>query len=182
MGASLKQREQRAALWASRVGLKFGYFTVLGKDPNGGGVYVQCVCGEKRIHALKSLKIVKVKSCGCKKTEGTAKGNTKHGLTHDTIWRYWISCKYRAEERGLPFTITVDDVRAVWTTTCPVFGILLFGTPGKRIDNTPSIDQFDAKLGYIPGNIRVISWRANWLKSCISKDEIKKLASYMGAV
>jgi len=48
---------------------------------------------------------------------------------------------------------------------CPVLGIKIVpGRQGKgkaTEDNSPSLDKFIPEKGYVPGNIAVISWRAN---------------------
>lgn len=73
--------------------------------------------------------------------------------------------RQRASTRGLNFSITRDDV--VIPVSCPVLGIpLTIG--GKRSPNSPSLDRIDPALGYVPGNIRVISDRANRLKGARS--------------
>ena len=51
---------------------------------------------------------------------------------------------------------------------CPVLGIPLDQDPkgkGERSDNSPSLDKFIPSLGYVKGNIHIISWRANHLKN-----------------
>lgn len=46
-------------------------------------------------------------------------------------------------------------------------------------DDSPSIDRFDNALGYVKGNIRVISTRANLLKRDATVDEVRRLLAYM---
>lgn len=59
--------------------------------------------------------------------------------------------------------------------TCPVLGIpLTIG--GKRSPSSPSLDRIDPALGYVPGNIRVISDRANRLKGARSLHALLRLA------
>jgi hypothetical protein len=64
---------------------------------------------------------------------------------------------------------------------CPVLGLPLNYTvlTGRPEDNSPSIDRFDNDLGYVHGNVRVISNRANRLKSDGTKEEHLKIAEYM---
>lgn len=42
-----------------------------------------------------------------------------------------------------------------------------------------SLDRVDNNLGYIPGNIRVISRKANLLKSSLTLDVLEKLIQYI---
>jgi hypothetical protein len=43
-------------------------------------------------------------------------------------------------------------------------------------DNLPTLDRVDPVCGYVPGNVWVISWRANRLKQDASLDELRMLA------
>lgn len=68
----------------------------------------------------------------------------------------------RAAKRGLSFTITCADIAL--PEHCPVLGVkLLYG--GKREQHGASLDRLDNARGYEPGNVRVISWLANRLRS-----------------
>lgn len=46
-------------------------------------------------------------------------------------------------------------------------------------DNSPSIDKVDPELGYIKGNIRVISFKANRMKQDNTKEQLEKLLLYI---
>lgn len=83
----------------------------------------------------------------------------------------------RAKERGIPFTITAVDV--VVPATCPVLGIpLAFGGREGR-DNSPTIDRTIPTEGYVPGNVRVISYRANRIKTDATLAELQALVAYL---
>lgn len=58
---------------------------------------------------------------------------------------------------------------------CPVLGLPLLRTRGKVSPGSPSLDRIDNSKGYIRGNIRVISYRANSLKSNATIDEMTKV-------
>ncbi len=77
-------------------------------------------------------------------------------------WIMWRSAKTRAQKAGLPFTISVTDV--VVPERCPLLGVPLFLGDRKRRANSPSLDRIDPRLGYVPGNVWVISFRANAIK------------------
>lgn len=79
----------------------------------------------------------------------------------------------RACSRGIEFTITRADITI--PDACPVLGIpLTIG--GRRSPNSPSLDRIDPAAGYVPGNIRVISDRANRLKGARSLQALLRLA------
>jgi len=95
--------------------------------------------------------------------------------------RLWSSAKARAKKENREFTITPEDI--VIPDVCPVFGFDLEVNTGERYkDTSPSLDRFDSDKGYTPENIRVISWRANWLKKNMTTAEAQALSSWMSAV
>lgn len=82
--------------------------------------------------------------------------------------------KKRAEENGVPFNLTLDDI--VIPEVCPIFGLTLtFGGGEAR----PTLDRVRPELGYVPGNVLVISGRANRIKSDATLTELEKLTEYM---
>lgn len=81
-----------------------------------------------------------------------------------------------ATANSIPFDLEIEDI--VIPETCPVFGIPLFFSDGPRTWNTPSIDKIVPELGYVKGNIRIVSWRANWLKSNATHEELEALSQY----
>ena len=91
-------------------------------------------------------------------------------------WLLWTA-RARAKKKGLLFSIKEADI--VIPECCPVLGIELRPTDGSVSDSSPTLDRLDSSLGYIPGNVRVISHKANRLKSDMTLDEVKKLLRYM---
>ncbi len=93
----------------------------------------------------------------------------------------------RSAEKGLPCSITEDDI--VIPDVCPVLGIQLFrAKTGFRYpkfggkDNSPSLDKIVPELGYVPGNVAVISWRANSIKTNATLEELEKLVVWLRSV
>lgn len=85
--------------------------------------------------------------------------------------------RLRAKARGLPCTITRSDIPI--PNFCPVLGIPIAKTYGRVSPGTPSIDRFDSSKGYVPGNVRVISYRANTLKNNGTIDELRAVLAYL---
>lgn len=79
----------------------------------------------------------------------------------------------RARQGGYPCTITVDDI--VIPEYCPLLGIKLHS--GRPLAASPSLDKIKPELGYVPGNVWVISHRANALKGDASLEELKMLVA-----
>lgn len=93
--------------------------------------------------------------------------------------KHWLFVKARgsAKQRGFEWTITEDEV--LWPDTCPVLGITLdYSGSGERRDNAPSFDRWDTIKGYVPGNVHVISWRANRIKWNCTAKELLAVAAY----
>lgn len=86
-----------------------------------------------------------------------------------------LGAKGNASKKGIPFTITEADIAI--PTICPILGIPLFFSE-KRQDNTPSIDRIDNSKGYIPNNVIVVSWRANFLKKDATIQELQQLSTF----
>jgi hypothetical protein len=86
----------------------------------------------------------------------------------------------RAKKTRAPFAITWEDV--VIPALCPLLGIpLLRDTHCKFHPNNPSLDRILPDKGYVPGNVWVISWRANVLKNNATLEEIERLAQFLRA-
>jgi len=96
----------------------------------------------------------------------------------DEARRLYESAKKRAAFKGLAFTITVDDI--VIPENCPVFGEPLL-PPSLCGPNPmmPSIDRIDCRRGYEPGNVQVMSHRANTLKNDASIAELEALLAFL---
>lgn len=82
----------------------------------------------------------------------------------------------RAKERGIDFNLELEDI--IIPDACPICKIPLKFS-AKRTSNTPSVDRLDNSKGYIKGNVRIISWRANRLKNNLTKEEIICLYKYI---
>ena len=82
--------------------------------------------------------------------------------------------KYESKKLGFHFTIKHSDL--TWPTHCPILGIPLSWE--GHVDNTPSIDRINSTLGYVPGNVQVISARANRIKNDGTLDELIALGKW----
>jgi len=95
-----------------------------------------------------------------------------------------VAARSRAKSSGVPFDLTVGDI--VIPETCPVLGIPLVSAAGggKRgpRPNSPTLDRLDPARGYVPGNVVVVSFRANRAKNDLSLGEIEALAAFYARV
>jgi len=91
----------------------------------------------------------------------------------------WIEARNRAKNSGLPFNIDPEDCEI--PELCPVLGIKLINKGfGTRNDSTPTLDKIYPNKGYVKGNVKVISWKANRIKNNCSEPEVfDAIASYI---
>lgn len=90
------------------------------------------------------------------------------------------TAKFNAAKKHIEFRLTVEDL--TWPTHCPVLGIKLnYGkaSNGRGSDDSPSLDRHIPSLGYVPGNVFVMSWRANRLKCDGTVEEFHALIEYL---
>jgi len=87
--------------------------------------------------------------------------------------------KHRAKKKNLEFNLELEDV--VIPDYCPVLGIKLQRNRGGKAanDNSPSVDRIDNSRGYIKGNIKIISYKANIMKNTSSSKDLKKMIDYI---
>lgn len=85
------------------------------------------------------------------------------------------SAKRRARELGLDFGITAADITI--PARCPLLDIPLQRGVGKHGPASPSVDRIDPGVGYVPGNVWVVSHRANSIKSNLTLAELELFVS-----
>lgn len=87
-----------------------------------------------------------------------------------------LSCvRQRAKARNIPYNLTIADIRV--PEFCPVLGLKMARNEGRHgpCDTSPSVDKLIPGLGYVSGNVRIISNRANRLKGD-STDPLEMIA------
>lgn len=88
------------------------------------------------------------------------------------FYNVFHSRKSKSLKTGREFTIQWEDI--VIPTHCPVLGFeLTYDAEGR--DQSPSLDRIDNSKGYIEGNVRVISSRANVLRKNGTLEEFEKI-------
>lgn len=93
------------------------------------------------------------------------------------------AARKRAREFNLAFTLTIDDI--IIPKYCPIRGVELVdgtGTGPRRSSlnfDSPSLDRINNQRGYTPDNVRVVSRKANLIKSNASCAEIIRIMLYM---
>lgn len=132
-----------------------------------------------------------------KREEAAALGLT-YGDPHPVTGQIWAGAQYHSPEafallkrRNLlnaaknragkferDFELDLEWLATAWPADnrCPVLGIEL-GWGDYRGGSSASIDRIDSTKGYTKDNCRVISWRANRLKSDATFEELQLLAA-----
>lgn len=87
--------------------------------------------------------------------------------------------RFNAKRRKIEFSLEISDL--VWPEMCPVLGLKLNygGTKGRNAADSPSLDRTDNSLGYVKGNVVVMSWRANSIKRDSTIEEVHLLLEYL---
>ena len=90
--------------------------------------------------------------------------------------------KTRARYLKIPFNLTEEYIKSIAPTdmVCPALGIQM--KVGENFKDSkvsaPSLDRLIPKLGYVKGNIVIVSTRANTLKRDATPEELMKIAKF----
>lgn len=111
------------------------------------------------------------KYCG---TECKTKFTNANRNPYKTVFQ---NCEARVKREGKrKFALDFDTFD--FPEYCKYLGIKLDYSVGKGkiCDNSPSFDRIDGSKDYIPGNVEIISHKANTMKSSANKDELVTFA------
>lgn len=150
-------------------GERVGHLTVVGLATGCPPTWeCKCDCGTTTHRTTGQLteaqRSKRVSNCGC-----GVKGNynTKE-------YKLWEKAKARAKRVGVPFDLAVKDI--VIPKVCPLLGIRIEpDNRGTWKSSSPTIDRKAPGLGYVRGNVWVISHRANLLKNDATTEELELL-------
>lgn len=109
------------------------------------------------------------------------KERTKEWLTRHPGYYMLKNAFQRSKDRGLPFNITLADI--IIPAVCPVlgmpFGVYRGQGRGGFKPDAPSLDRIIPSLGYVRGNICVISNLANSIKRDGTAEQLMKVAVWL---
>jgi len=82
-------------------------------------------------------------------------------------------------KKGLPFDLHIEDI--VVPDFCPALGIPLYRAKGRKAQgpHSPTLDRLNPDLGYVTGNVMVVSARANQIKSDSTPSELYRVACFV---
>lgn len=167
----------------------------------------KCDCGKETFARAAQVRNGHIKSCGClfhkEHRERTSPQICRHcggestrilpsgfyaGVcdkcankqgndSRDDLVRLVGSAKVRAKKIGVPFDLRPEDLEI--PEFCPILGIKMErGTLDNR-ESSPSLDRMKPELGYVKGNVNVISFLANRIKNTGTADEHRRIADWM---
>lgn len=82
--------------------------------------------------------------------------------------------RHRAKLKAIPFDLAKEDINI--PEVCPVLGLPLKLNKGGRsgfFSDSPALDRIRPELGYVKGNVRVISSLANRIKSDLDAQTLR---------
>jgi hypothetical protein len=91
------------------------------------------------------------------------------------------AAKRRGARVGVPVNLTREYIYSLCQDHCPVLGMPLVyvaRTGGGAAQNSATIDRVIPALGYVVGNVAIISHRANSIKRDATPDELAKVAAW----
>ncbi len=118
-------------------------------------------------------------SSWCKSCKITYNGRNRESVKFsDPIAYKWRNLKSSATQQGVPFDVTIEYLKDIWSGRCAIFDEEISLNP---VDSRMSA-ELDKKLpskGYVIGNVYWVCHRANRLKDNGSPEEFKKILKYM---
>jgi hypothetical protein len=105
-----------------------------------------------------------------------------HGNPVVEARRAIVRARGRATKKGVPFSLTADDVLALFQSqraTCAVSGIPFERGREEAHPFAFSIDRISPAGGYVAGNVRLVCWIANTAMSDWGIEPLQRLAAAM---
>jgi hypothetical protein len=84
----------------------------------------------------------------------------------------------RAKKKGLAFDIDLEYTLSIMEDACPIFK-KEFDYTGGRGKWSPSLDRKVPELGYVKGNVQVVSKLANGMMQDATDDELHQFALWV---
>jgi predicted DNA-binding protein YlxM (UPF0122 family) len=94
----------------------------------------------------------------------------------DPLFQKYLTKKSWCATNLVDFSIEFGDM--VWPTHCPIFGVEL-NYNVRYLEESAEMDRIRPDLGYIPGNVAIISRRANRHKGNATADELQKIVNFI---
>jgi len=92
-----------------------------------------------------------------------------------TVEEHWILRSKRGNKRKQRAELSIEYYKSLIVDTCPYLNLKLTydNFEGRMPDNYATLDKIDPSKGYVEGNVQIVSFRANTLKSNATLEELK---------
>jgi hypothetical protein len=157
----MAKKEARQRRESEATGRKYGRLTIIGFKPWSKSepqcCQVRCECGNEGWVTLAAVESGKTRSCGCLKRELAAVGDNNND--EDILYKMIMRAYFQgAEKRGLEWTLSSDEFRALVRQNCyycgrPPGNIKKLHRKTQSIEMKYSgVDRVDNNKGYIVSN------------------------------
>lgn len=190
------------------AGQRFGRWTVLKQAPRNANNqtmwWCRCDCGTSKKVNSQNLRSGKSTSCGCYRDENrpnlcrrrdfkgaknprARKSTARTGVwlpSSDVWYKRASGLYYSAKRTGIPVGFASPAefglyLKSIAPAACPVFGVPFIERGRGFSQWAPSVDKINPALGYVRGNIQVISFMANRMKANATPEQLKQFASWV---
>lgn len=122
----------------------------------------------------------------CKKCH-SANRQDYYCRTYSAEWEKHRISKARqtAKKLNLPFNLTEEYIKSITPPNmiCPALGIkMMHGTKEKGNWRSPSLDRIIPELGYVKGNVVIVSFKVNRIKNDANLEELTKITNFYEGV
>lgn len=175
------------------TGRVFVFWTVQSRSNRRDYWICRCSCGvEREVHGP-NLKNGRTKSCGCRDKSGDNNAlrraaRQRHGANFIGKENPWYSqasgifsrCRLAGIELGFGSICELASyLIGIAPERCPIFGVIFSRGDAGFSPHAPTVDRIDNAMGYVKGNLQIISMRANGMKADASAAELAAFASWV---
>lgn len=130
-----------------------------------------------RIYRLNNIEATSTrdrKNARIRQERRVAEQPTQVGLWNTLQWKATLgNIREKAKKKNLAFNLTATYMISITPTHCPVLGLPLKRCKRKEEKtNSPSVDRLIPHLGYVEGNVIVVSQLANAVRSNATPEQI----------
>ena len=189
------------------TGQKIGRLTVIHQAPRTKQTMWACLCecGTTTIVSGQNLRNGRTRSCGClreslrptyakkrnfkglnnPRAKQAMRLNGNNYIPSNSVWyKRAASIFHSAKNRGIPIGFTTAMEFAAYIVSiapdkCPCFETSFVERGHGFSKWSPSIDKINPELGYVKGNIQIISMLANCMKRDATKEQLIKFSEWV---
>ena len=82
----------------------------------------------------------------------------------------------RSKKKNIEFNLTLADLIKIKNNICPILGCEILYKSGVDNKRSASLDRIDPNKGYVPDNVKIVSFEGNALKN---KNNINSMIGVM---